>query len=62
MGSEDLGLGIPYGSELGLVQALGLEDLFANQEEGVHGVPLDRQPRSLLPGHASREGMNVLKA
>ena len=43
------------------MQALGLQDAFANQGEVVHNVPPHRQPRSLLPRHASPEGMNVPK-
>jgi hypothetical protein len=43
------------------MQALGLQDPIADQDEVVHNVPPQRQPRSLLPRHASRVGMNVFR-
>ena len=60
-GSEDLGFGVANTSELGLLQPLGLEDLLADQDEGMHDAPPRRQPRSLLPGLASLKGMNVVQ-
>ena len=35
--SEDLSTRVAHGGELSLVKALGLQDLRANQSEGVHG-------------------------
>jgi hypothetical protein len=40
-GSEDLGAGVAHGGELSLVQALGLQDLRADEGEGVHGGGLE---------------------
>ena len=59
--SDDRGAAVADAGELGLMQALGLQDPLADQDEVVHNVPPQRQPRSLLPRHASRVGMNVLK-
>ena len=59
--SEDRIAAVGHSGELGLMQAPGLEDLLADEGEVVHNVPPQRQPRSLLPRHASPEGMNVLK-
>ena len=59
--SEHLSVGVAQAGELGLMQALGLQDSLADEGEVVHNVPPSRQPRSLLPRHASPEGMNVLK-
>ena len=38
------------------MQALSFEDPFTDQGEVVHNVPPLRQPRSLLPRHASHRG------
>jgi len=60
-GSEHLRVGVAQARELGLMQALGLQDALTDEGEVVHNVPPQRQPRSLLPRHASPEGMNVSK-
>ena len=51
--SDDRGAAVADTGELGLMQALGLQDPLADQDEVVHNVPPQRQPRSLLPRHAS---------
>ena len=59
--SEHLSVGVAQAGELGLMQAPGLQDPLPDEGEVVHNVPLQRQPRSLLPRHASHRGMNVVK-
>lgn len=51
--SDDCVAAVADAGELGLMQALGLQDPLADQDEVVHNVPPQRQPRSLLPRHAS---------